>query len=598
MTWIENHGFLYALLLARKQGKSQIEQHRFDDFYAQTFAAEKVYSPNFEFKKLFLDAELANFNDEPIPNCMTLYERAISATMENGCIHYAALANERFADYLQKHGYERFANLHAEMSYSLYGEWGCMPKLKNMALRFPFLSSDSDINHHEMTGTRHSSRHTENLLSRTLSSSSGLSRGDLDLASVMKSAQAISGELALDNLVAKFMDVILENTGAQLGALVMLNHQKDQVTLLAQPVVEAYINHPLKQREILQHELFQGKGKLPEPIVRLVLRTGETINLANACQEGAYIAEEYVKRNQSKSILSMPMIYRDERIGVLYLENNLSTGAFTDKRLKLISMLLTQAAISFENARLFNEVKKLNFGLEQKVEERTRELAIANEELKAFNYTVSHDLRAPLRALTNYSNILLEEHVEAIDEDAQFLLQRIHKSASKMSDLVSGLLDLSRIQSKQLERQALSLSSMANEIVSGLKESEPLRDCNIHITPKMNASGDKRLLSSALENLISNAWKYSSKKAKVDITFGIKELNGKTVYFIEDQGVGFDMRYRDKLFSTFQRLHHEKDFSGTGIGLATVKRIINRHGGEVWAEAEVDKGATFYFTLA
>ena len=484
------------------------------------------------------------------------------------------------------------------MSYSLYGEWGCMPKLKNMALRFPFLSSDSDINHHEMTGTRHSSRHTENLLSRTLSSSSGLSRGDLDLASVMKSAQAISGELALDNLVAKFMDVILENTGAQLGALVMLNHQKDQVTLLAQPVVEAYINHPLKQREILQHELFQGKGKLPEPIVRLVLRTGETINLANACQEGAYIAEEYVKRNQSKSILSMPMIYRDERIGVLYLENNLSTGAFTDKRLKLISMLLTQAAISFENARLFNEVKKLNFGLEQKVEERTRELAIANEELKAFNYTVSHDLRAPLRALTNYSNILLEEHVEAIDEDAQFLLQRIHKSASKMSDLVSGLLDLSRIQSKQLERQALSLSSMANEIVSGLKESEPLRDCNIHITPKMNASGDKRLLSSALENLISNAWKYSSKKAKVDITFGIKELNGKTVYFIEDQGVGFDMRYRDKLFSTFQRLHHEKDFSGTGIGLATVKRIINRHGGEVWAEAEVDKGATFYFTLA
>lgn len=597
MSWGEDYFFQYALLLAGKKSKTNIDQAHFDYCFKRICDAEKVYSPNYEYKKLFIEAELARFKDEPIAKCMALYEQAINAAMENGFIHYAALANERFADYLQIHGFERFAHLHAELAFRLYTEWGCAPKLKNLSLRFPFLASEGDVGHFDMTGNRYSSWHSESSFSRTLSSHSGTSRSDLDFASVMKSSQAISGELELDSLVAKVMDVILENTGAQLGALVMLDRKSKRTHHKIQPVIEAYINHPLKQREILRHEAFQGTGKLPEPIVRLVLRSGETINLANACQDSVYSSEDYVKQKQSKSILCVPIVYRDERIGVLYLENNLSVGAFTDKRFKLISMFLSQAAISFENARLFNEVNTLNTELENKVEERTRELAIANEELKAFNYTVSHDLRAPLRALTNYSHILLDEHADAIDEDAQFLLDRINKSASKMSELVSGLLDLSRIQSKQLERQALSLSDMANEVIESLKEADPERICEIRIAKNINVAGDKRMIASVLENLFNNAWKYSSKKAKVEITFGVKEQNGKTVYFVEDKGAGFDMRYRDKLFSTFQRLHHEKDFSGTGIGLATVKRIINRHGGEVWADAEVDKGARFYFTL-
>ena len=599
MYWVEDHCFLYAMLLATKKDKSQLEQQRFEKIYTQTCAMEEIYSPNFGYKRALINAELAKHKGAQLSECMMLYEQAINAAMENGFLHYAALANERFADYLQVNGHQRFARVHAELAYRFYSEWGCAPKLNNMARRFPFLAADDDASQYDVSSNRYTSQHRDSSLPRSLSSHSGLSRFDLDIASIMKSAQAISSELTLDGLLAKVMDVILENTGAQLGALVLLDQpsEQDAAPHKAQALIEAYINRPLKQQEILQHEPVQGSGKLPEAIIRRVLRSGDSLNLAHACQEGAYMNEAYIKQTQAKSILCVPMVYRDKGIGVLYLENNVSVGAFTDKRLKLIKLLLSQAAISLENARLFNEVITLNVGLEQKVEARTRELAFANEELKAFNYTVSHDLRAPLRALTNYSQILLDDYADEIDSDAQYLLRRIHNSARKMSDLVSGLLDLSRIQSKQLERQALSLSDMAQEVVKGLQEAEPERACTIRIEPKMHTTGDKRMILSVLENLLGNAWKYSSKKEQVEITFGVNEQNGKTVYFIRDQGAGFDMRYRDKLFNTFQRLHHEKEFAGTGIGLATVKRIVNRHGGEVWAEAEVEQGATFFFTL-
>lgn len=595
--WIEDFSFLLALLLAMKQTRSELQQSNFDFIVNRIDKAKNVCSSKYAWKKLFLQAELSRQSSSPVSVTMKLYEQAIEAATGQGSIQFAALANERYADYLQEQGFERFAQTQIEIAYRLYSEWGCAPKIRSLSMRYPLLRQESDSYHYDISSQRYSSLPADISLSRSLSSNSGVSRIDLDVASIMKSAQVISGELALDSLIAKVMDIILENTGAQLGALVLLEHNKQQNSGQKQALIAAYINHPAKQREILRHEVFQGSGKLPESIIRLVLRSGDTVNLENAFRDGAYTAEAYVKKNRCKSILCVPVVYRDERIGVLYLENNVSSGAFTDKRLKLIAMLLSQAAISLENARLYQEVMQLNIGLEQKVEARTRELALANEELKAFNYTVSHDLRSPLRALTNYSHILLDEHAGQLKEDALFLLQRIHSSATKMSELVAGLLDLSRIQGKQLERQPLSLTDMAREVIRDLHEAEPDRVCDIQIAPDMQATGDKRMIASVLENLLGNAWKYSAKKDRVEINFGVQQEGEKTVYYVRDHGAGFDMRYRDKLFHTFQRLHHEKEFAGTGIGLATVKRIVNRHGGEVWADAEVDYGATFYFTL-
>jgi light-regulated signal transduction histidine kinase (bacteriophytochrome) len=274
-------------------------------------------------------------------------------------------------------------------------------------------------------------------------------------------------------------------------------------------------------------------------------------------------------------------------------------------------MLLAQAAISLENARLFNEVSALNTGLEEKVLKRTAELHQSNEELNeavkgleeanqeldSFSYSVSHDLRAPLRTVKGFSNVLLEDYATDLEPEAQIMLKKVVSSAESMNELITGLLDLARVQKQALIRSDVSLSKMADAIVTELKSNDKSRDVLVNIQPDIQANGDPRMVGSVLENLLNNAWKYSSKTEQPEISFTQQEIKGKNTFVVKDNGAGFDMSKIDQLFVTFQRLHSGKEFVGTGVGLATVQRIINKHGGEIWAEAEVGKGATFYFTL-
>ncbi len=243
-----------------------------------------------------------------------------------------------------------------------------------------------------------------------------------------------------------------------------------------------------------------------------------------------------------------------------------------------------------------NKLRQHQEYLEAEVKKRTAELTLINQELKSFSYSVSHDLRSPLRAINGFANALSEDYADTLDDTANDYLQRISAGANRMSALIDGMLMLSRINRCDLNKNTCDLSTMAEEIQQALVEQYPRKDVEWQIQEQLDATCDQKLIHIALENMFNNAMKYSSKKNGAVIKFGCEQQDGKTVFYIRDNGAGFDMRYIDKLFGAFQRLH-SREFEGTGIGLATVQRIIHRHGGKIWAEAKVDRGATFYFTL-
>lgn len=235
--------------------------------------------------------------------------------------------------------------------------------------------------------------------------------------------------------------------------------------------------------------------------------------------------------------------------------------------------------------------------LERRVAERTSELAAVNLELKTFSYSVSHDLRAPLRVIDGFGEALLEHCGEALDDKGKHYLQRIRASNQRMEELIHDLLMLSRVTQGEMRRTTVNLSAIAQEIALNLQETQPERHVTWAIASGIFANGDSRLLRGVLENLLNNAWKFTSNTTHPLIEFNVTVSKNGTTYFIRDNGAGFDMTYVNKLFGAFQRLHTTAEFPGTGIGLATVQRVIHRHGGQVWAEGAVGVGATFYFTL-
>jgi signal transduction histidine kinase len=232
------------------------------------------------------------------------------------------------------------------------------------------------------------------------------------------------------------------------------------------------------------------------------------------------------------------------------------------------------------------------------LEDANRELEGANRELEAFSYSVSHDLRAPLRSIEGFSQILLEDHAQGLDEEGEDYLGRVRAASKHMDTLIDDLLDLSRVSRGPLRREVIDLSAMARGIIQKLERAQPERRIRFFAEEGVVAVGDANLLAVALENLLGNAWKFTQKEEEATIEFGVVSQGGGGVaYYVRDDGAGFDSRYADKLFGAFQRLHSPDEFEGTGIGLATVARIVHRHGGRVWAESEVGEGATFFFTL-
>jgi len=244
-----------------------------------------------------------------------------------------------------------------------------------------------------------------------------------------------------------------------------------------------------------------------------------------------------------------------------------------------------------------DELLDFNRTLEQRVRERTAALEAANRELEAFSYSVSHDLRAPLRSIDGFTRMLLERYSSQIEPTGLDYLHRVRNAAVRMNRLIDDMLKLSRIGRAELRRESVDLSGLAAEVIDDLRERDPERQVQVEIAPKLMVTGDASLLRILLENLLGNAWKFTSKTAEARITIGTKTRDGECLYYVRDNGAGFDMAHAKQLFTPFQRLHTEDEFPGTGIGLAIVQRIIARHDGHVWAEGKEGAGATVYFTL-
>ncbi|MEO7733532.1 MAG: ATP-binding protein [Kofleriaceae bacterium] len=346
-------------------------------------------------------------------------------------------------------------------------------------------------------------------------------------------------------------------------------------------------------------EVLRGaRSRLGEGVGGRVAATGEALLIAELTAEQraralAAIAPAFhgmVEQLRIASLLTLPLRSRDRTIGAVTLARSMPGNPYTLDDQRFAQEIADRAGLAIDNAVLVAT-------LERRVQARTAALELANHELEAFSYSVSHDLRAPRRAIDGFSQVVLSDHADQLDDEAKGYLHRVRAATQRMAGLIDDLLNLARITRTHLSWTSVDLSSIATQIIAELRARDPDRATVVHLAGGVMAQGDARLLTIALENLLGNAWKFTKKHPAAEIWFGQEQRDGRTVLAVRDTGAGFDMKHAEKLFVPFQRLHAAADYEGVGIGLATVQRIVARHGGQIWAESEIDRGAVFYIAL-
>ena len=337
---------------------------------------------------------------------------------------------------------------------------------------------------------------------------------------------------------------------------------------------------------------------LPWLKARLLQLQPVEIPAVKALPAAAEAEKNYYLKQNIQSLIYLPLSDNHDRLkGFMRFDAIRSPRTWSEEQvgmLQVLAEIVGNAILRFEAEE---EVHNLNEALEQRVKERTVELEAVNKELIAFTYAVSHDFRAPLRALDAFSASLESSYKDQFDEKGLHYLNRIRNAAVYMSDLVDGMLSLTRVTRAELNKTEVNLGAVAADVLRTLQKNEPERTADVSIADHLFVHGDPQFMKMLMKCLLGNAWKFSAQETHPKIEVGRDTVNDDDVYFVRDNGVGFNMAYADKLFGAFERLHGVGEFPGTGIGLATVQRIINRHGGRIWAESEVGKGATFYFTL-
>jgi light-regulated signal transduction histidine kinase (bacteriophytochrome) len=291
----------------------------------------------------------------------------------------------------------------------------------------------------------------------------------------------------------------------------------------------------------------------------------------------------------ARRTMGVPLKIHDQAIGVIILVDK-QVGAFSEDEIRLATLFADQAAIAVSNAQFAAQ-------LEERVAQRTSELADANRELESLSYNIAHDMRSPVRAMLGYSSMLKQSHRAQLDADGMQLLDNIYNSGTRLGNMIDGFLNFLHLGHAIVHYRPVNMNNLVHQALDNFGERFKDRRVEFKVEDLPECQGDFKLLEKVWDQLISNALKFTRQREVALIEIGAGQTDGKCYYFVRDNGAGFDMRYADKLFGVFQRLHHEFEFEGLGIGLAITRRIIQGHGGKIWAEAQLDKGATFYFTL-
>jgi signal transduction histidine kinase/CheY-like chemotaxis protein len=326
---------------------------------------------------------------------------------------------------------------------------------------------------------------------------------------------------------------------------------------------------------------------------RWVARAGEAL----AAQAGADVEVLFAHPFDARIAVALPLVAGGKFFGVLGFSSTRSQRRIGLGQLRALEVLARTAAAALETAALVGELRRANEELEQRVRERTQELEIANRDLEAFSYSVSHDLREPLRAIEGFCEVFREEHAAEVPEAGRRTLEKIWSGAGRMNQLINDLLHFARFSREPLQRAPVPMRELALKVVAQLREGRAAQRARVEVGELPECSGDRALLEQVLSNLLSNALKFSAGSEPPRIEVGALRQGAQNVYYVRDNGVGFDMRYADKLFGVFQRLHSPGAFEGTGIGLSIVHRILTRHGGRIWADSTPGEGTSFYFTV-
>jgi predicted ATPase/signal transduction histidine kinase/CheY-like chemotaxis protein len=567
---------------------------------------------NYLHKFYLVEAEKARVLGQ-LSKAEIFYEQAIQGARNHEYIQEEALAYELAAKFYLASGKEKFAQTYMKEAHYCYMRWGAIAKSINLETRYPQLFTTSPIVH---------SNQTTNLENST-TTTGNRSKESLDLATVMKASQAISGEIVLEKLLDSLMKILIENAGAQKGFLILPSqaeigsYREWTIQALGEVKLEAEQNACVTT--ILPS--MRLEDNLPLSIVNYVIRTQKSVVLNDATSEGRFTEEPYIQARQIKSILCDPLINAGKLIGILYLENNLTVGAFTQQRLEVLNLLSSQAAISIENANLYNQLEDYSRMLEQKVDQRTAELAeathkaqTANQAKSAFLANMSHELRTPLNAILGFSQ-LISRSTQILPEH-QENLKIITRSGEHLLTLINQVLDLSKIEAGRISLNETSFD--LHRLLADLKDMFQLKAENLGLQLLFERSQnvpqyiqtDEVKLRQVLINLLSNAMKFTEKGSVTvrvnkglgtrDWGLGTGDENSQSpiTFEVEDTGMGIAPDELDKLFEAFvQTRTGEQSQEGTGLGLAIARSFVQLMGGEMTVQSELGRGSVFTFYI-
>lgn len=520
---------------------------------------------------LLVAAELARLERRHV-DAMRCYEQAIEAAREGRYVQDEALASERAACCHMELGLAASAEAHLRNAYDGYSRWGAAAKLRQMEATYPRIR--------EYWAAGGAGGNTNSLV-------------QLDMLAITRAAQAISGQIVRDKLLQTLLSIAVEQAGAQSAALLLVESGKLRLAATARVGVEEIVVLMRKDTEL--------DPPLPRSILCYVQHSREAVLLSDDLGKRTFASDPYLQQTPPASMLCMPILRQDALVGVLYLEHADIPQVFTQARLAVLEQLAVQAAISLENAELYGQLEEHSRTLEERVAARTEELRTTIEDLEAFSTTLSHDLQAPLRHISSFTDRLDKHCGTALDATAQHYLEIMRKSARRMDQMVAKLLEFARTSRARMEPTAVDLGELTRDVLESLQMDLQGRRVAWRIQELPRVTGDRALLRSVLTNLIGNAIKYTRPRDPAVIEIGAAASatvpGALSTAYVRDNGVGFDPNFAHKLFGEFQRLHSATEFEGSGIGLVSVRRIIERHGGKVWAEGAVNNGATFYFSL-